>query len=87
MSAVYSGGYGAESESALEFRQFEVFVMRKGEALTQGIGICYASDRNLEPAHELGRALGKWMRGDGYTIVQKPVGRSALTVTSTGKPK
>jgi hypothetical protein len=83
MSAVYSGGYGCDPQESLEFRLHEVFVMRKGEALTQGAGICYASERNPEPAHALGRALGRLMQGDGYTIVQKPIGRSALT----GQPK
>lgn len=83
MAAVYSGGSAVAIDRASfsDFRLHEVIVTKDKRELQTGI--CYASDQNLKPAHELGYALAKWLRGDEITIVLKPIGRSA----NSGIPK
>lgn len=79
MAAVFSGGNAVAIDRAnfADFRLHEVIVTRQKRELQTGI--CYASDQNLKPAQELGYALARWLGGDEYTIVLKPIGRSAKT--------
>lgn len=79
MAAVYSGGDAVAIDRAnfSDFRLHEVIVTRDKRELQTGI--CYASDKNLKPAQQLGYSLARLLGGDEYTIVLKPIGRSAQT--------